>query len=181
MSSIEILFYFLGFLTIFSSLCVVFAVNPIYSALSLVVSMISVAFLFIILNSNFVAAVQLIVYAGAVVVLFVMVLMLFDLKKEIFSFHERKITTMVKVLTVGLLTGLIAASFSWTFDIMETEADLSKSAVIAESVKEISTQNIATSLFTKYLFGFEAISILLLIVVVGAVALARSEGGTHES
>jgi NADH-quinone oxidoreductase subunit J len=72
------IFWFLALITVFSGLIVVTVANPIYSALALVMTMVGIAALFVTLGAYFVAGVQLIVYAGAVMVLFVMVLMLFD-------------------------------------------------------------------------------------------------------
>ena len=86
------LFYFLAMAIIIFSLAVIMSPNPIYSALFLALTMITLAFMFFMLNAPFIAGVQLIVYAGAVVVLFVMVMMLFDLKKEKEAFAKGKFT-----------------------------------------------------------------------------------------
>ena len=82
MTADAFLFWFLAFVTLASGLGVVLMSNPIYSALSLAMAMVGVSAIFVTLNAFFIAGVQLIVYAGAVMVLFTMVIMLFDLKKD---------------------------------------------------------------------------------------------------
>jgi len=82
------MFYLMSAIVVAFSVLVIVLPNPIYSALSLAGSMVGLAFVFFLLEAYFIAAVQLIVYAGAVMVLFVMVLMLFDLKKEVQAFSK---------------------------------------------------------------------------------------------
>lgn len=181
------LFWFLALLIIGSGLAVLLFTNPIYSALSLAMAMVGVAAVFITLQAYFIAGVQLIVYAGAVMVLFVMVLMLFDIKAEIQAFSSGKISGAVKLISVGLLSGLIVGGI-----IMGQKSftgELSKDAVrVAEAQKvkkssspDASTKELGTVLFTKHVFGFEALGVLLTVIAVGTVALARSRGGTHHA
>lgn len=170
-----LLFYFLQFLILASALGVVLMPNPIYCALMLAVSMISISALFFSLEAYFVAGVQLIVYAGAVMVLFVMVIMLFNLKNETMAFTKGMLSKILKVSLSTLIFALIASSLSMSFaDLNSSQLQPYESAM--RSVKELSAL-----LFTKYVFAFEAISVLLILVVVGAVALARAKGGTHAS
>lgn len=182
------LFWFLALLIIGSGLAVLLFTNPIYSALSLVMTMVGVAAIFITLQAYFIAGVQLIVYAGAVMVLFVMVLMLFDIKSEVQAFTSGKISGAIKLIAVGLLSGLIVGGI-----IMGQKsfvADLTKEA--AASMAQMNTKNLKKStdadaaakelgvaLFSKHIFGFEALGVLLTVIAVGTVALARSRGGTH--
>lgn len=175
MSPEAILFWILAIMTAVSALTVVLITNPIYSALSLAMTMVGVSALFVTLNAYFLAGVQLIVYAGAVMVLFVMVLMLFDLKHELQAFTHGKITGAVKLACVGMLGGLIVGSVLMTsYNLVSAPA-----AEIAPVVQGDSTKELGRLLFSQYLFGFEALGVLLLIVAVGAVALSRSKGGTH--
>lgn len=165
------LFWFLSIVTVVSGLGVLLATSPIYSALSLCMTMVGVSAFFFTLGAYFLAGVQMIVYAGAVMVLFVMVLMLFDLKQELKAFSPGRFTGTVKIASVGLLTGLVCGSI-FLFKATPTE----------EAIPAISpdmTKQLGQTLFTKYLFGFEALGVLLLVVAVGTVALARSRGGTH--
>lgn len=168
------LFWFLAVLTVCSGLAVVLMSNPIFSALSLAMTMVSVAALFVTLGAYFLAGVQVIVYAGAVMVLFVMVIMLFDLKNEINAFARGKFTGLIKLASVGTIAGLVVGSIVMTTDIFTESATTAN----AESA-ELSVRTLSQLLFSKYLFGFEALGVLLLVVAVGTVALSRSKGGTH--
>jgi NADH-quinone oxidoreductase subunit J len=170
-----ILFWMLAGLTLISALTVVMILNPIYSALALAMTMVGVSALFVTLNAYFIAGVQLIVYAGAVMVLFVMVLMLFDLKHEIEAFTKGKISGAIKLGSVGMLGGLIAGA------VVLSAGPLLTNNQAAEELQKTSdnTKALGKLLFSQYLFGFEALGILLLIVAVGTVALSRSKGGTH--
>lgn len=182
------LFWLLSFLIVGSGLAVLLFTNPIYSALSLAMAMVGVAAVFITLQAYFIAGVQLIVYAGAVMVLFVMVLMLFDIRAEVQAFTSGKISGAMKLISIGLLSGLIVGGI-----IMGQKSfvgELSKNAqeqmalATAERAKkghsaDAATKELGVALFTKHIFGFEALGVLLTVIAVGTVALARSRGGTH--
>lgn len=171
-----ILFWFLALVTVCAGLSVVLMSNPIYSALSLAMTMVGVSALFVTLGAYFVAGVQLIVYAGAVMVLFVMVLMLFDLKHEIQAFTRGKITGAIKIASVGILAGLVVGAIT-----LGTKAiEVSKTAETATGkTYDNNTMSLAQNLFLQNVFGFEALGVLLLVIAVGTVALSRSRGGTH--
>lgn len=164
------IFWFLTFVTLASALGVILLSNPIYSALSLAMTMVGVSALFVTLNAYFVAGVQLVVYAGAVMVLFVMVLMLFDLKHEIKAFSRGAFTGVMKLISVGAFAGLVVGAVVIT----EQSRAPSEAPMTTDSTREL-----GQLLFTQYLFGFEALGVLLLVIAVGVVALARSKGGTH--
>jgi NADH-quinone oxidoreductase subunit J len=169
----DILFYFLAFTSLISAAAVILNRNPIYSALSLVLTMISMAGLFVSLDAYFIAGVQLIVYAGAVVVLFVMVLMLFDMKHELKTFSKGFLSNTLKLISVAVLLGVLAGAsvlFLHT-GFPEFTTDPAKTMDLTKKLSEV--------LFTKYIFAFEAIGLLLLIIAVGAVTLSRIVGGTH--
>lgn len=167
----EIVFIILGTMALMGAVGVILVPNPIYSALSLAVTMIAIAGLFFSLDSYFIAGVQLIVYAGAVMVLFVMVVMLFDLRKELQTFSGGFMPTVLKMAGVGAVLGFLLAGLELSKRIgdqpVATEYNL-------ESIKKLSIQ-----LFSKHIFEFEIISVLLLVVIVGSVSVARSRGGTH--
>lgn len=175
MTADAFLFWFLAFAIIVSALSVVLMTNPIYCALSLAMTMVSVAAVFVMLQAYFLAGVQLIVYAGAVMVLFVMVLMLFDLKNELQAFSRGKFTGAVKIGAVGILSGLIVgavARASFAMKIIDP---------LAVPLPSSATRPLAQNLFFNHVFGFEALGVLLLVVAVGTVALSRSKGGTHDN
>lgn len=168
------LFWFLAVVTVVSGLAVVLMTNPIYSALCLAMTMVSVAGVFVTLNAYFLAGVQLIVYAGAVMVLFVMVLMLFDLKHELQAFTRGKFSGALKIASIGTLAGLlVGALYAVTINSVPIApvdaADAAKNAI----------SPLSEELFLRNVFGFEALGVLLLVIAVGTVALSRSKGGTH--
>jgi len=167
------LFWFLALSTVAGGVMVVSLTNPIYAALSLAFTMVSVAAVFVTLEAFFVAGVQLIVYAGAVMVLFVMVLMLFDLKHEVESFARGKVTGAIKLLAAGLLAGLLIGAILYS-----SSGELGSSAPQAAAQID-STKTLGYRLFTQHIFAFEALGVLLLVIAVGVVALSRSKGGTH--
>ena len=172
MTADAFLFWFLAITTVVSALSVVLVTNPIYSALCLAMTMVSVAAVFVTLHAYFLAGVQLIVYAGAVMVLFVMVLMLFDLKNELQAFSRGKISGAVKIAGVGILSGLIVGA------IVSASKEIPL-FVEGQTSSPDSIRGLAENLFYKNVLGFEILGILLLVIAVGAVALSRSKGGTH--
>ena len=177
MTADAFLFWFLAVVTLGSGLSVILLSNPIYSALCLAMTMVGISALFVTLNAYFIAGVQLIVYAGAVMVLFTMVIMLFDLKKDIAAFSKGKLTGALKIASVGLLAGLVVGAVVMSVGLL-TEKTTDNPVLVGQGME--STKSIGFILFSKYVFGFEALGILLLVIAVGAVALSRSKGGTHE-
>lgn len=171
MTTDAFLFWMLAAVTLVSAITVITIANPIFSALALVMTMVGVAALFVTLGAYFLAGVQLIVYAGAVMVLFVMVLMLFDLRHETKAFTRGLISGGLKMAVVGLFAGLVVGGIVLTLGFGRFNPDV--------VVHTQATKDLGQLLITQYLFGFEALGVLLLIVAVGAVALSRSKGGTH--
>ena len=165
-----ILFYILAALVVATAVGVVMDENPLMSALYLVLTMLGVAGMFFQLNAPFVGAVQIMVYAGAVMVLFVLVMMLIDINKDEEKFSGGNISALFKGLSVGVLSGLLTSII--------LRAPASTQMVLAEEATEVI--DIARLLFTKYVLAFELMGILLLIIPVGVVALSRIRGGTHE-
>jgi len=177
MTADAFLFWFLAFVTLVSAMSVVLMTNPVFSALSLAMTMVGVAGLFVTLNAYFLAGVQLIVYAGAVMVLFVMVLMLFDLKHELQAFTRGRLTGALKIASVGILSGLIVGAVTMGLSLVGKQGDSLANLQAKGSVD--SMRYLSETLFLKNIFGFEALGVLLLVIAVGAVALSRSKGGTH--
>ena len=176
MTADAFLFWFLAITTLMSGLCVILLANPIFCALCLAMTMVGISALFVTLNAYFIAGVQLIVYAGAVMVLFVMVLMLFDLKHELEAFSRGKFSGALKIASVGLLAGLVVAAITTTVGHLD-EKTTNNPVLVGTGMD--TTKMLGQILFSKYLFGFEALGVLLLVIAVGAVALSRSKGGTH--
>lgn len=174
MSADAFLFWFLAVVTVVSGLSVILMANPIYSALSLAMTMVGIAAFFVTLGAYFIAGVQLIVYAGAVMVLFVMVLMLFDLKEEKQAFSRGQASGALKLATIGVLAGLVIGALA-----LGASQLAEPNTVEAAKLPTDPSKALGLVLFTRHLFGFEALGVLLLVIAVGTVALARSKGGTH--
>lgn len=174
MSADAFIFWFLALVTVASGLSVVLVTNPIYSALCLAMTMVGVSALFVTLGAYFIAGVQLIVYAGAVMVLFVMVLMLFDLKNETQAFSRGPIAGAIKLASVGILAGLIIGAIAMSAGMIVEPNPENLSMAVKDSSKAL-----GILLFQKHVLGFEALGVLLLVIAIGVVALARSRGGTH--
>lgn len=182
MSMDAMLFWFLSLVVVVSALSVVLLSNPIYSALSLIMAMVGVSAVFATLNAYFLAGVQLIVYTGAVMVLFVMVLMLFDLKHELQAFSRGKFSGFLKIAGVGILAGLLVGAI--TFATKKTPLIAEGSPLANELAAQANsgadnTKALAENLFLKNILGFEVLGVLLLVIAIGTVALSRSKGGTH--
>jgi NADH-quinone oxidoreductase subunit J len=156
------LFLVLAALTVASALVVIVHRNPVYSALGLVSTLFLLAVLFIGLEAHMVAVLQIIVYAGAIVVLFLFVIMLLNLPAE-----ER---SMVRAPLIGVgAAGGLALGGLVLFGIVRTQLG----PPVPVHAGFGGTQPLAERLYTVYLLPFELTSLLLLVAVVGAVAIAK--------
>lgn len=167
-------FYTLAMFLIFFAFKTITVANPIHSALYLALTMIGLSAAFFNLGAQFIAGVQLIVYAGAVMVLFVMVLMLFDLRAEIRSFSRGLLSGALKIMSAALLAGLALGAADSSVAIFEPPT-----ASTAPMITTDVTRQLGILLYTKYLYAFEVLGVLLLVVAVGVVAVSRMKGGTH--
>ncbi len=161
-------FYILAIVTALSAVMVVTRRNPMYSALWLLVTLISMAGIYLLLNAEFVAAIQVIVYAGGVLILYVFVIMLVDLSSDEGprpAFHK-PLQIGAALVTATLIGGIV---LSITMGGVES---LSRGGA-AEGVAADSTKALARELFLTYLYPFEIASILLLAAMIGSVVLAR--------
>lgn len=169
-------FYSLAIFLIFFAYKVISSANPIHSALYLVLTMLGLGAVFFNLGAHFIAGVQVIVYAGAVMVLFVMVLMLFDLKTEMQAFSKGLLSGFLKVFSAAVLAGLALGAIGSSVGLVD-ESTVSGVLPVGENL----TKQLSILLYTKYLLAFEVLGILLLVVAIGVVALSRMKGGTHAS
>jgi NADH-quinone oxidoreductase subunit J len=148
--------------------------NPVHAALSLIMTLFGVAMAFVAQSADFLAAVQIIVYAGAIVVLFLFVIMFLGVgygsKSDVEPLvGQRGFAIAGVVITIGGLIALMASSH-WVTGPTSVTGTLAKGQ---GNVKQL-----GTAVFTTYLYAFEATSLLLVIAVVGAVLLARRERAT---
>lgn len=166
MSTPELFFYLFAGLTLLSGLLVVanpFSRNPVTSAMFLVLTMISLSGLFVLLHAFFLAAVQILVYAGAVMVLFLFVIMLLDLKAE----EQRRIKFFSFGLGGASVGGLLLLIVISIFQ--------GEGAGTGMPHLEGGTFELGQLLFTQYLLPFEIVSVLLLVAMVGAILLSKKD------
>jgi NADH-quinone oxidoreductase subunit J len=170
-----ILFYLFAAVAVVASLLVIAQRNPIYSVLYLIASFGALSALYVLLEAPFVAMIQIIVYAGAIMVLFLFVVMLLnapheDTEEDLARGVRPTVSGGVKVFGAVLALTLVA-EVVWALIVTRRNGD--QFAGEAES----SVAAIGRSLFTDYAFPFEVTSILILVALVGAVVLARRESG----
>ncbi|MEW6301955.1 MAG: NADH-quinone oxidoreductase subunit J [Verrucomicrobiota bacterium] len=161
----DILFYVFALLTLLCGFLVVanpVSRNPVTSAMFLVLTIVSMAGLFVLLHAYFLAAVQILVYAGAVVVLFLFIIMLLDVKAE-----ERR-----KVKVFGIVTGIlsvVAVGCILITSIREGMANLPRTQAVGDTI------SLGKLLFTNYVLPFEIVSVLLLVAMIGVILLSKKE------
>jgi NADH-quinone oxidoreductase subunit J len=162
-----LVFFGCALLAVAGAIALILAREPIHSALSLIVVMLALAVLYLLLGAPFVAAVQILVYAGAVMVLFVFVIMLLNAGLE-----ER--TNFSKLMWVGITLGflLMLETAHWLY---HSEPGTAIANSPAGTIAPASTFDLSKLLFQQYLFPFEATSILILIAMLGALVLARKD------
>lgn len=167
-----LLFIIIGLITIVCALCVVFQKNPIYSAIFLIQTMVSLAVLYILLHAQFIAAVQIMIYAGAVMVLFVFVIMLLNLSKEdVEGGKDKLMFQKVSAILLGLILFVMIGVVTLKTVFLGTKGEYTP-----ERINEIgNTQLVGKLLFTDYVFPFEIASILLFAAVLGAIVLAKKK------
>lgn len=162
----DVLFYLFSGLTLLFALLVVanpFSRNPVTSAMFLVLAVVSMAGLFVLLHAFFLAAVQILVYAGAVIVLFLFVIMLLDLREE-----EKRRFRFLGIVAGGL--GLASMSLVMIQTIAASNPGAGK---IPET--EGGAFPLGVSLFTNYVLPFEIMGVLLLAAMVGVIVLSKKE------
>jgi NADH-quinone oxidoreductase subunit J len=163
------LFFILAALLIASALSVILQPSPIRSALSLVVTLFLLAVTFLLLDAQLIAALQVIVYAGAIVVLFLFVIMLLNLQEEPRAMAV--FGTQCAAVLLGSLFLLAVVRFALVPMQPTAAAAAGMAAAVPPGFGNVAT--LASLLFTRYLLAFEITSVLLLVAVIGAVVLAK--------
>ncbi len=138
--------------------------NPVHSALALIVTLLAQASLYLMLYAPFVAGVQIILYAGGIMVLFLFVIMLVSIER---SMKERQFNSQWVVGTIAAIAlgGLFIAVYAKGKNIFPNHA--------LSVVENNNTQRVATMLYGQYMFAFEIASLLLLVAIIGAVVMAK--------
>lgn len=179
----EILFYIFSTLMIISALCVVFSRNVVNSALYMVVTLISMACLFVLLESYLLAILQILVYAGAVMVLFLFIIMLIDVegnkksKIDLMSLVSSLAVALFVSLGIGMLLGnshFEVLTNLKLFPVQELPVYTGSMLSFATSAKSF-----GLILFSKYLLPFELAGILLLMAIVGVMVLSKVSAKTQ--
>ena len=167
MTATEILFWVLSALALFSALMVLISKNPVHSVLWLIVVFFAISGHYILLNAQFLAIVNLIVYAGAIMVLFLFVIMLMNLNNS----TEPQKNSLVK------LAGVVAGCLLLTVFVSAVRsADEIKNSQAAMDAGDIGLiENLGKALFTQYVVPFEISSVLFLSAMVGAVVIGKKE------
>jgi len=157
------LFYIFAALAILAALSVVLQRTPVYSALSLIVVLCSLAVVYLLLGAEFLAVVQVIIYAGAIMVLFVLVIMLLNARQETPSDRSRLARWLGAPLLLIFLGELLFAVWE----------RFPSAATRAAALPDAGPRAVGTVLFRNYVLPFEVTSVLILVAVLGAVVLAK--------
>jgi NADH-quinone oxidoreductase subunit J len=157
-------FYFLAIMAVVSAIFVITRRNPVHAALSLIVTLLSLAGFYLMLYAPFVAGVQIVLYAGGIMVLFLFVIMLVNLEQNIreYQFNKQWLVGILAALSLG---GLLLFVYQRGHDIFPRDF-----AALPEAQN---TQQIGIALYGNYMLPFEIASLLLLVAIVGAVVMAK--------
>jgi NADH-quinone oxidoreductase subunit J len=165
MTAPVVIFFVLAGLAVLGAVSLILQRHPIHSALSLIVVMVALAGLYLLLGAEFVAAVQIIVYSGAIMVLFVFVIMLLNAGEEERT-NFSKLATYAGIPLALAVTGFIAAAMARSGGALNAPAT---TGALTE------TRALSTLLFTDFVYPFELTSFLILVAILGAIVLAQRE------
>ncbi|MBL7722439.1 MAG: NADH-quinone oxidoreductase subunit J [Chitinophagaceae bacterium] len=166
MNITQILFWFLSVMAIFSGLMMITSKNPVHSVLWLIVTFFAISGHYILLNAQFLAIVNIIVYAGAIMVLFLFVIMLMNLNKETEPQKSRWLKMAGAVAGGCLLLVMVAAL---------KDSDIKQQQALVKEGNIGLIQTLGKELFSTYVVPFEISSILFLSAMVGAVVIGKKE------
>jgi NADH-quinone oxidoreductase subunit J len=157
-------FYLFAAIMVIGGIMVITRKNPVHSALALIVTLLAQASVYLMLYAPFVAGVQIILYAGGIMVLFLFVIMLVSIDRSI---RERQFNSqwVVGLIAATALGGLFIAVYTKGTNIFPEHA--------LSIVESDNTQQVATMLYGQYMFPFEIASLLLLVAIIGAVVMAK--------
>ncbi|MDI6754478.1 MAG: NADH-quinone oxidoreductase subunit J [Thermodesulfobacteriota bacterium] len=164
------LFVLLAVVTTIAAILVIVQRNPVASAIYLIITLFCLAGIYLLLSAPFIAVIQVLVYAGAIMVLFLFVIMLLNLEKEKKLIYRNRLQKVLGVFLGGVLLAQIGMIFSSVL------LEGSKGKFPAEKVAALgNTEVVARLLFTDFLLPFEIVSVLLLVAIVGAIVLAKKQ------
>jgi len=163
------MFFLFAIIAIIAAIIVIIHKNPVISALFLVLTMLCIAILFVLLDAEFLAAIQILVYTGAIMVLFLFIIMMLNLRKDDLPIIGGLFTRKTFAITFA-----IAFLFEVLVIILSTQ--IADKYRIKKIPFDSHIEAIGTELFTKYLIPFELISILLLVAIIGVVIIGKRKG-----
>lgn len=166
MSTVLLVFCLLGFITLASAFLTVFSRNPIHSAIYLVICFFSIAGHYLLLNAQFLAIVHIIVYSGAIMILFLFTIMLMNLNKED-EVHKPRITRLGAIVSFCLVCLVLIAIFT------NSKPIVGEYVATGEDYQSINI--LGKILLNEYMVPFEFASILLLTAMIGTVLLSKKE------
>ncbi len=169
MSPILIIFYFLAAITLATAFLTIYSRNPIHSAIYLVICFFSIAGHYLLFNAQFLAIVHVIVYSGAIMVLFLFTIMLMNLNKED-EVHKPRITRLGAIAVFCLMSLVLIAIF------MNSKPIVGEYDITGEDFQSIKV--LGKVLLNEYMVPFEFASILLLVAMIGTVLLSKKENTT---
>jgi NADH-quinone oxidoreductase subunit J len=168
----KLFFGYFAFAIIMMSLLVITRKNPVHSVMWMLLLFFHIAGMYLFLNAEFIAAIQVIVYAGAILVLFLFVVLLLNLKEELLSDRFEDTWPTALVISLGIFAGLAASL--WSFVIGQ------QGQFTVDLIQKVThTKALGQVLYTEYLFPFEIASLILLVAVIGAIVLAKKHMRSH--
>jgi NADH-quinone oxidoreductase subunit J len=167
MSPAEVVFIILSVVTLVSASVVAFSRNIVYSAFSLLFTLVGVAGLYVLLSNDFLAAVQLIVYVGGILVLIIFAVFLTSRLGDVHLSNQSLNVFWGALISIGVLALIAKVIMTWPW-------------TIVESSHQPMTSRIGNALLSKYLLPFEVVSVVLVITLIGAVVIARQEVRSQE-
>jgi NADH-quinone oxidoreductase subunit J len=166
---IQYTWYFLTFLTLVSALLTVTVKNPVHSVLSLIMTFFTLSAHYVLLNAQFLAAVNIIVYAGAIMVLFLFVIMFLNLRETSVE-QKSNLTKLAASVLGGVLLVIMVATFH--------KADLNMIAMGTMPNSQVGmVEGLGQILYHDYILPFELVTVLFFVAMVGAVMLGKREAG----
>ncbi len=167
LTTVQIAFYLLSIITLATAFMTIYSKNPIHSAIYLVICFFTVAGHYLLLNAQFLAIVHIIVYSGAIMILFLFTIMLMNLNKED-EVHKPRFTRIGAIASFVLLCGILIFMFLHSTPIADDSYD-----VTGEDFQSIKV--LGKVLLNEYMVPFEYISILLLVAMIGTVLLSKKD------
>lgn len=162
-----LLFWLLAVIALVASVSMIIQRNPVYSALFLIATLLSLAGLFLLLNAPFLAVIQIIIYAGAIMVLFLFVIMLLDIRRT-----EAAPSRVKLQKSLGLLLGVVF--FVETILVLRVGVLGDMAAVVAPPAQDFGTAlALGRALFTSYFFPLQLAAVLLFVALIGAIVLSK--------